>query len=103
MRKLFVMLNPTAAVAAALLAWMAASGEAPGQTRNHSDSNRSDRASTRSDDADGQQQNADRDERRSSTRSARSRHEHAALGVTFYNEPNVLEVRRVMPDSPAEE
>lgn len=103
MRKTLSMLNPTIAVTAALLAWLASGAAAPGQTRDNSDSSRSSRANTRSDDADDQDDDADRNERQSSSRSRRSRNEHAALGVTFYNQPNVLEIRRVMPDSPAED
>lgn len=103
MRKTLSMLNPTIAVTAALLAWLATGAAAPGQTRQNSDSSRSSRANTRADDADDQDDDADRDERQSSSRSRRSRNEHHALGVTFYNQPNMLEIRRVMPDSPAED
>lgn len=100
MRKSFGMLKPTFAVATALLAWTMAGANAPGQTRNNSDSDRSGRAKSRDDDRD---DDSDRDQHRSSKQSRRNRNEHAALGVTFYNEPNMLQIRRVMPDSPAED
>ncbi|HEX7449031.1 MAG TPA: PDZ domain-containing protein [Pirellulales bacterium] len=105
MHKKFGWLRPTLAVAAAWWAWTLAA-PAPAQTRENSANNRanSSRADDEADDDDdGEDQQQDRDERRASNRSSRSRNQHAALGVTFYNEPNMLEVRRVMPDSPAEE
>ncbi len=108
MRKKFGWFKPALAVAAALVVWTLGAA-APAQTRDTSDnsnadSNRSGRAGSRADEADDDDdQRPDQDERRSSNSSSRRRNQHAALGVTFYNEPNMLEIRRVMPGSPAEE
>lgn len=117
----FGFLSPEAGSrAAAVLALLLATANAPAQSRddssrdNSDSSSASDASSSRADQSSAQDR-SDPSSRAANARSSRSSQagrgaqagrqaHHPALGVTFYNdESNPLEIRRVLPGSPAEQ
>lgn len=104
--------SPAVSTLAAFFALLLTTANAPAQSRSDSssdDSGSSVSSSSRDSDRSSRDNQSDNNQSSSSRSSSRSsqangQQEHASLGVMLYNDrSNPLEVRRVMPDSPAEE